>query len=219
MRAFTLHSTLVSLDPLNIPVMEKIAVKKQHVLMVRSPPSSGPARESLPVIKRQLVEGTLTGSTRLVLVTVLASRLPSTKESLMGSAKLAFLVTRASTQLVMVDQLIRVSRNVCVTHVPVHLMTQVSLTSVVTNWTLVTCSTSSTISSSPRLTPKTRVLFLLQHGRWVEMNVTQDHKKTLGSPRECNSKKYGKLGGVGVLIWGICISKTGKERKKANYID
>jgi len=95
------------------------------------------------------------GSTRLVLVTVLASMLRHTAATLMESAKLVLLILPASMQLVLVDQLIRVSRTVCVTHVPVHLMTQVSLTSVVTNWTLENCSMSSTISSSPRLNPKT----------------------------------------------------------------
>ena len=166
MRAKTLEKTLfTALDPLNIPVTEKIAVKMQHVVVVRSPPSSGPVRGRRPVLSRHMKTDTLTGSTRLVLVTVLVSRLPRTVDPLMGSAKLAFLISRASIQLVMVGQLIRVSRTVCVTHVPVHLMTQVSLTSVVTNWTLVTCSTSSMISSSPRLIPKTVVLFLLQHGR------------------------------------------------------
>ena len=104
MHAFTLEPTLdlikalVALDPLNIPVTEKIAVKMQHVSMGRSPPSSGPVRVRRPVLRRHLLEGTLTGSTRLVLVTVLVSRLPS-MDRLMGSAKLVFLNSRAPLQL------------------------------------------------------------------------------------------------------------------------
>ena len=97
------------------------------------------------------------GSTRLVSGTGLASKLPSTAATLMESAKLVLLILPASMQLVIMHQLIRVSRTVCVTHVPVHLMTQVSLTSVVTNWTLENCWTSSRISSSPRLATKTSV--------------------------------------------------------------
>ena len=86
-----------------------------------------------------LREDTLMGSTRLVLGTGLASKLPSTTASSMESAKLVLLILPASMQLVMMHQLIRVSRTVCVTHVPVRLMTQVSLTSVVTSWTLENC--------------------------------------------------------------------------------
>ena len=97
-------------------------------------------------------------STKLVLVTVLASVLPSTAATLMESAKLVLLILPASMQLVMVHQLIRVSRTVSVTHVPVHLETRVSLTSVVTNWTLENCLTSSRTSSSPRWAPKTSVV-------------------------------------------------------------
>ena len=126
--------------------------------MGQSPPSSGPVKESQPVPMLHIVEDTLMGSTRLVSGTGLASKLPSTAATLMESAKLVLLILPASMQLVMVHQLIRVSRTVSVTHVPVHLMMQVSLTSVVTNWTLENCSMSSTTSSSPRSTPKTSVV-------------------------------------------------------------
>ena len=147
--------------------------------MGQSPPSSGPVKGSMPVPMLQLVEdmGIITeessmGSTRLVLVTVLASKLRHTEATLMESVKLVLLILPASMQLVMVHQLIRVSRTVCVTHVPVHLMTQVSLTSVVTNWTLENCWTSSRISSSPRLATKTIVLLIKPSaallGHWLE---------------------------------------------------
>jgi len=135
-----------ALDPLNIPVKMTLPVKRLDI-MGQSPPSSGPVKESQPVPMLHLVEDYLAqlredtsmGSTRLVSGTGLASMLPSTAATLMESAKLVLLILPASMQLVMVDQLIRVSRTVYVTHVPVHLMTQVSLTSVVTSWTLENC--------------------------------------------------------------------------------
>ena len=151
-----------TLDPLNIPVTMTIRATILAIVVGRSPPSSGPVKGSMPVLLLPLVpeisEDTSMGSTRLVLATVLASLLQHTAAQSMESAKLVLLILPASMQLVMVDQLIRVSRTVYVTHVPVRLMTQVSLTSVVTNWTLENCSTSSTTSSSPRSTPKTSVV-------------------------------------------------------------
>ena len=136
MRASLLDVELITqapaLDPLNIPVTMTMPVILLEA-MGQSPPSSGPVKESQPVNGLHLVRGTSMGSTRLVLVTGLASRLPSTEATLMESAKLVLLILPASTQLMMVHQFIPVSRTVCVTHVPVRLMTQVSLTSVVTN--------------------------------------------------------------------------------------
>jgi len=151
------------LDPLNTPVTVMIPVSVLDPMVGTSPPSSGLVKGSLPVPMLPPGMDTSMGSTRLVSGTGLASKLPSTAATLMESAKLVLLILPASMQLVVaglclhlrVHQLIRVSRTVCVTHVPVHLMTQVSLTSVVTNWTLENCSMSSTISSSPRLNPKT----------------------------------------------------------------
>ena len=142
MRASLLDVELITqapaLDPLNIPVTMTMPVILLDS-MGQSPPSSGPVKESLPVNGLPRTTASSMGSTRLVLVTGLASRLPRTTASSMESAKLVLLILPASTQLVMMHRLVRVSRTVCVTHVPAHLMTQVSLTSVETSWTLEIC--------------------------------------------------------------------------------
>ena len=133
----TLEPMVLALDPLNTPVMEKVPVKVFHFPRKAgtSPPSSGLVRGSMPVIKQLVGMDTSMESTRLVLATVLASLLQHMEAQSMESAKLVLLILPASTQLMMVHQFIPVSRtvSVCVTHVPVRLMTQVSLTSVVTN--------------------------------------------------------------------------------------
>ena len=131
----TLEPMVLALDPLNTPVMEKVPVKVFHFPRKAgsSPPSSGLVRGSMPVIKQLVGMDTSMGTTRLVLATVLASLLQHMEAQSMESAKLVLLILPASMQLMMVHQFIPVSRTVCVTHVPVHLMTQVSLTSVVTN--------------------------------------------------------------------------------------
>ena len=108
MRAGMLDVELITqapaLDPLNIPVTITMPVILLDS-MGQSPPSSGPVKESLPVNGLPRTTASSMGSTRLVLVTGLASRLPRTTASSMESAKLVLLILPASTQLVMMHRL------------------------------------------------------------------------------------------------------------------
>ena len=139
---------MASLDLLRIRVRREKLVTKQLMLEDTSPSSTSLALLSMLAPMQLAMEDSLTGSTRLVLLIMLVTGQLNLVDPLTvpGSARLVLPLLPAMelhTPLIwlkMASHLdpksLRVSRTVYVIHVQVYLMMQVSLTSVVTNWTL-----------------------------------------------------------------------------------
>ena len=138
------------------------------------------------------MEDTLTGSTRLVLLSMLVTRQLMVVDpfTVPGSARLVLPLLPAmelhspkhwSPMASHLDpKSLRVSRTVYVIRVQVHLMMKVSLTSVVTNWTLENYWTSSRTSSSPRSATRSsffkRNQSLSSLGHWFEEGLVFEKK-------------------------------------------